>query len=377
MFNKKLFEIEDQISNIPDKSLSHGLAEGYGGVVLFYFHLYKYTRQAKYHQKAIKLLEEILDQISETGKLSFCDGVVGVAWLVQFCVNEGFLEDENDSLLRDIDDDIIDWTFSTLESHNLDLFYGSTGSILYLIKRIPHNKGIIKILDEYIAKLAAITQRRGNGLYFPSWDFDNWTSQSNTFNLGIPHGNSSVLYVLNKLNHILVNPMVQTLLKGSLNLLEHEFANKMSNGYFFSQSLNLANHIKEGQSRLAWCNGDLGISLVLLKIATANYDQSLYNWAKLIRDNTLFISKGRHFVRDSSLCHGAAGCAYMYLKLYKATNNLEFHTEAMKWYTSAITDYTIQEGDYGLMEGWSGMGLSILGLLDNRLHSWDQFLLLD
>jgi lantibiotic biosynthesis protein len=147
--------------------------------------------------------------------------------------------------------------------------------------------------------------------------------------------------------------------------------------------------------RLAWCYGDLGLSTALLGAALAVGNAG---WAR----HALSIARraaGRSFadsgVRDAGLCHGAAGNAHMFNRLYQATGDRVFLDAARVWLRRTLQFYRPDHGfgGYrawtkppespegawvhvpGLLMGTAGIGLALISALTPVEPLWDQVLL--
>ena len=258
--------------------------------------------------------------------------------------------------------------------------HGSIGSALYLLKRveIPNVKkmeeDIINILNAY--KIAV------NDSYY-------WESKiGDKINISLSHGISSICIFLSKAYQLKINHSVaQDLLQKSISFIllqEVQTPNRIS--MFPSFSLYEDHyHI----SRLGWCYGDLGIALALWHYAGAMKD----NIVKQKAIDILLFSASRmdlqsNAVIDGSICHGTAGIALVFRKMYYYTKRYEFGKAAFYWLAKTLEMAKYEDGIVGyksnaktnsidFLNGIAGIGMVLLSFLTNDDSSWDECLLLN
>jgi lantibiotic modifying enzyme len=119
--------------------------------------------------------------------------------------------------------------------------------------------------------------------------------------------------------------------------------------------------------------------------------------AKQLGNHTIGVPLNKTIVSDGGLCHGAAGCAHMYNRLYQETGEAAFKDAALKWYTILFDTYyrpgkgassflayshnsETNQKEYkknsGFLNGTAGIGLSILAGLSDTEPKWDYCMLL-
>ncbi len=148
-----------------------------------------------------------------------------------------------------------------------------------------------------------------------------------------------------------------------------------------------------GSTRLAWCYGDLGVSAALLSAAQATGEAG---W----RDEALTLARlcaTRPFdeaqVIDTGLCHGAAGAAQIFNRLWHATGEEVFADATRTWIDHTLrmrtdqplagfpsanrTDVTTWEADDSLLTGATGVALVLHAAISEVEPSWDRLLLVD
>jgi hypothetical protein len=131
------------------------------------------------------------------------------------------------------------------------------------------------------------------------------------------------------------------------------------------------------RARLAWCYGDLGVAVALLAAATARGHTP---W----RDEALELARAcarrpDTGARELGICHGAAGVAHLFNRLYQATGEPELGDAARAWLSRALAmrasvDTTT---DATLLTGSTGVALVLLAAATELEPSWDRMLLVD
>jgi class I lanthipeptide synthase len=178
-------------------------------------------------------------------------------------------------------------------------------------------------------------------------------------------------------------------------LQERSYSNESRFTYSF-----LSDPMEDGRgSRLAWCYGDLGIAVALLRSArwlrNCAWENAAYDIARAAAQRSTESSQ----VKDAALCHGAFGNAHIFRRLYAATHDYVFLRATLQWTRTGLAMRQAGEGlagykmwqparldaegrdswqpAAGMLEGICGIGLCLLALLSPIEPAWDQSLLLD
>jgi hypothetical protein len=147
-------------------------------------------------------------------------------------------------------------------------------------------------------------------------------------------------------------------------------------------------------SRLAWCYGDLGVAVVLLAAARCAGRPEWESEALRIARQAARWSPERNGVVDACLCHGAAGAAHLFNRLWQASGDPELAATARYWVEQALqlrrSDrgiagfaalFDVKDGqeqwldDPGLLLGPAGIGLALLASATPTEPAWDRSLL--
>jgi len=98
----------------------------------------------------------------------------------------------------------------------------------------------------------------------------------------------------------------------------------------------------------------------------------------------------KEFVMDAGICHGAAGIAHIFNRVYQKTGNETFKEAALFWiddclkkscFNDGLAGYKVWRKDgwitqTGLLEGIAGIGLVLLSAISDIEPDWDECLLL-
>jgi len=85
-----------------------GLYHGKMGIVIFFFHYSRYTNNSIYEEFAGKLLDEIFEEIHDEIPINFESGLCGIAWAIEYLIENKFVEGNPDEILFDIDQKIME-----------------------------------------------------------------------------------------------------------------------------------------------------------------------------------------------------------------------------------------------------------------------------
>lgn len=375
-----------------------GVLGGTTGVSLFHFYYAKFLNENSHTDKGVEMIFETFDRIQKGYNYpTFCDGISGALWGLELLKEEQFIELDEDIITPETDEYLLIMMKKDIESNYYDFLHGAIGYGFYFLKRYENSISRIskKRYKEYLDVLVVFFKdtaiKNENGIW---WKSRNSLDQ-NKFegcNLSLSHGISSIINFLSRLAaHPVFYDDVSNLLKLAVNYL---ICNKNENTELVSS---FSNFIFEGEfidpfSRLAWCYGDLGIGLTLLRVGEVLNDEELYQEAILILKQT---TKRRSFVettvKDAGICHGAFGIMHIYNHVYKKTKNSVFKKACHFWARTGLDMAIYVDGHAGykeyyrrdhwksetsLLGGVAGIGLAIISYLADFDTKWDEALLI-
>jgi hypothetical protein len=249
-----------------------------------------------------------------------------------------------------------------------------------------------------LEQLESTAREHGGGLAWhtspdllPAWQRE--IATEGYWNLGLAHGNPGVIALLARyVAHGVEADRARALLDRSMTFLLGAEPERERGRY---PSWHPARG-ESGSTRLAWCYGDLGVSIAMLSAAQATGDA---RW----RDEALALARlcttrtyDEAQVFDAGLCHGTIGAAHMFNRLWQATGDTVFADAARTWIDHTLrirNDQPIAgfptaareppaykvtwEDDESLLSGATGVALAMHAAVSEVEPSWDRLLLAD
>ena len=272
-----------------------------------------------------------------------------------------------------------------MERGNYDFLHGAIGIGLYLLQ--SKDKNYIKNLYEFVELMDKSSHRLKNGL---AWESIVDYKTKIGYNLSPSHGLASIILFLSKLyKENIYKEKALFLIQGALEFLFANLLNYKKIGVYFPSWVCEGDH--PYVSRLGWCYGDLGIGIFLWLTSKNLEDQELEKKSlEILKLTTQRTDIKKESIVDPGLCHGTAGIAHVYSRLYNYTNDIDFKNSAIHWYHETLKMDTFSDGLAGykihteegfvnsvsLLEGITGIGLSLISALDYQEPSWDGCLML-
>jgi len=387
-YKKKVVEINDLINkNFLNSTI--GLIGGTAGIVIFKLYASSFLSNKKIEEEAFKLLAEIFKKLNNDFRNpTFAGGFSGILWLLNFMERNNFTSKEIAQSLNGINEYLFAFMRKFIIEENFDFLYGALGIANSFINIKNIDKGF---LESFISMLYEKAEIEDNQLGWKTLlDYRNRTYG---YNFGLAHGIPSFIGVLINFirNDILVDKCTEILLK-AINFLTSyaEFERNTSSVF-----PNWIDH-KDPQynSRLAWCYGDLGIGMTLWRAGNILKKEQIIDFAQnLLARTSSRRDLKENFVVDAGLCHGTAGIAHIFNRMYQNTKTEEFKEAAIYWFNETLNMAKFGDGlagfktfkspefggwqnNYGLLEGISGIGLALISSISNIEPRWDECLLL-
>ena len=207
--------------------------------------------------------------------------------------------------------------------------------------------------------------------------------------MGIAHGLPGLLLILCEIHDkgIMQNAIKKVLYDGAKFILNFKRNQKLikdkKEHSLYPSFINLK--LKPNYSnRLAWCYGDIGILFLLHRLhLTLNDDLFLKEAEELAELVCQRKSKKGNLIEESQFCHGTAGLAQMFLRLYQLTNIKKYKKLYDFWIkeTLKLLDKEFETGTYDgregeVLEGYVGVGLVLLSYYSKESLFWDRMFLL-
>jgi lantibiotic biosynthesis protein len=339
---------------------------------------------------ALTLLEEAVDVLT-TGPLtcSLYSGFTGIAWAVelvdQLLGNEG--EDRN----GDIDEALTRLLQRYPEDAPYDLINGLTGLGVYALARWPRPAAAQCLLG-VVGQLARRARHDSDGVSW--WTLPSWRGPRRErdlpggVDLGVAHGIAGVIPFLARVHRLgLAQETIRPLLDGAVRwLLAHmvDTASGPTVPYF------VADGAEPRPARSAWCYGDPGVATALL-LAARDADEPA--WAAAATGLAVRAASrppDQTGVVDAGLCHGSAGLAHLFNRMYQMTAEPALADAALFWvertlqlcsaaapgqHTTLTDDARPAWKGPGLLEGAAGVALAMEAACTTVEPVWEQMLL--
>lgn len=367
-----------------------GLLNGRAGISLFFFYLGKFVEDEKYIEKGYSLIHTVFDDINKGySNHSFSSGLAGIAWAVRLLVNNDFLDKQALEGFDQLDKFLGKSMMHEISIGNFDYLHGALGIACYLMTKNNKNHEMIADMIDVLSDLSISFKDRGAA--WPSKTNGNEPKQG--FNLGLAHGQPGIIYFLSKAFQTGIRKeKVNRMLRENVRFLLSHRMSPDGPGSCFSNWIMPGG--KHGNSRLAWCYGDLGIAAALWNAGNLLNEQS---WMDEAEDIFLKTLKRKllapNGVADASFCHGTAGIAHIYNRMYQFTGKKHYKHAAGFWlketlkmatHNNGIAGYRYwhpsSEDNYkdepGLLEGAAGIGFVIMAAISDLVPAWDEALML-
>ncbi|MDD2385838.1 MAG: hypothetical protein PHP52_03550 [Bacteroidales bacterium] len=329
-------------------------------------------------------------------------GVSGVVWATNYLLKKKCILNPKYSISEDFAKTILECAIKMQEDNIYDLFSGSIGNVMTFTSVVnDFNDDNTKHILDYLTILekSADYDNSSDGLKWISYHL---TRKEKIYNLGLSHGNASVIAILCKFIETINNEVIQKktksmLLKSINYMLSNEIDYSKYNCHFPNYSVEYYKG-KIARSRLAWCYGDLGIAYTLLRASKCLNDNKLYDKSiRILIDASNRTDYTYNSIYNPWFCHGTAGNAHIFRKTYELTRESIFRNSANFWINETIkmieNDYedyvfikvpslkkdfflNIEKDSNSILEGYPGIGLVLLGFLYNDDCEWDECFLL-
>lgn len=249
--------------------------------------------------------------------------------------------------------------------------------------RFKHNKEIPKYIEELLTELEKSGSLCENNAI-------KWSSVLNLetgekgYNISLSHGMSSIIAFLIRLHQLNFKvERVEKLLTRTINYILQQINYKEGKASYFP-SYSKENNLGNPDSRLGWCYGDLGIAYMLFRVAILLSNKELEKTAiNILYHNCSRLDLKSNGIQDASLCHGTAGVALIFWKIYLNTSINKFNETGNYWINQTIQMAKYSDGLAGfkawqtkkfggfvsssdLLNGISGIGLILLTRLTKK-----------
>ena len=371
------------------------LATGDAGIALFLAHLAHSRADDRLAEAARCRCERM---IADAPRAPFhpglFSGLLGVVWTLEQIAGRLIdLDFEIEDAAAAIDRALLRILRRARQPWHYDLSGGLAGVGVYALERLPR-PAACHCLARLVVHLrrASEIQSPGRAWRTPPELLPDGDRGAGCFNLGVAHGISGVLALLAAIagGEADAGGTRQLLTDGVEWLLAQELPPDAESRF---PALAGDGAAAAPGSPLAWCHGDLGLAAALLAIARRLDHQGWRRAAVRIA----LAAAGREpdpAHRDElGLCHGAAGLAHVFNRLYQATGEPRLAGAAGCWFartldalderrTAGAPAWRAEQQKHpklrwqrGFLNGDAGIGLALLAAVSPREPRWDRALL--
>lgn len=330
---------------------------------------------------ALAHLEEAVEVLTtEPLTSSLYSGFTGIAWAAEMV--DRLLGTEGEDRNGDIDDALTRLLQRYPEHAPYDVIHGLTGLGVYALTRWPRPSAVL-CLYGVVEQLARRARHDQDGIYW--WTAPLWRGRRQEryepggVDLGVAHGVAGVIPFLARVHRLgLAQQSVRQLLDGAVRWLLAHMVDTPSGPtvpYF------VAGDVEPGPARSAWCYGDPGVAAALLLAAR---DVGEPDWAATATGLAMRAAArppDQTGVTDACLCHGSAGLAHLFSRMYQLTAEPVLADAARFWVEwtldlcSAPAPAAPAWKGPGLLEGAAGVALALEAACTTVEPVWDQMLL--
>jgi lantibiotic modifying enzyme len=382
------------ITSLPagqDPSLGRGRA----GLALLYAWLARTRRTPQADVLAWQCLDRAIEAVStQAMNASLYGGFTGVAWAAELV--DRLLDPDAEDRNEAVDDALL--RLLSRADHwpaPYDLVEGLTGFGVYALQRYPRPVAI-ECLRRVVELLHERAQHDEHGLYWwtpPAEIHEDWRKQypSGRADLGVAHGAAGAIALLGGICGAgIEQATARPLLEGALRWL---FAHSVATEAGLTFPLWVAPGFQPYPARCAWCYGDPGIAAALLTAARGVGDAGWEQAAVALACRAAERPASETGVVNAGFCHGAAGLAHIYNRMYQATREPKLGRAAVYWLERTLDFYRLarDNGDVWvqgswdqkpwtwtgieLVEGAAGVALVLLAATTSIEPLWDRMFL--
>ncbi len=371
------------------------LISGSAGLAVFH----AYWSRARCRQDRLGTAERFLREAEQgvasvTMSSSLFSGFAGVAWAMAHLQGRFFAPDGGDST-EAVDEALIGFVRRPGWRNDYDLISGLVGIGVYALERLP-SRAAVSCLEGVVDRLEETAVRRPGGLTWHTRPELLPTPQRKQCpdgydNLGLAHGVPGVIAILAASSAAGIRKSIaRRLLDGAVAWLLRQ---KLEG----SPGARFPAWVAEGQKNLgcrsAWCYGDPGVSGALFVAARCVGDRDWEREALAVARGAARRPPEQAGVVDAGLCHGAAGLAHVFNRMFQATGDATLRRAARYWFARTLAmrrpgrgvgGFLAQEEDKKGKKSWvgapglfgaGGIALALLSAATSIEPDWDRMLL--
>jgi lantibiotic biosynthesis protein len=374
------------------------LGRGQAGLALLYAWLARTGRMPQADVLAWQCLDEAIEAASKQAmNVSLYGGFTGIAWAAE--VVDRLLGEDAEDRNEAVDDALLGLVSRVDRwSAPYDLVVGLTGLGVYALQRYPR-PAATECLRRVVERLQECARHDEHGLYW-------WTPPaeiaeeslkeypSGRVDLGVAHGMAGAIALLGSVcgagaERATARPLLEAAVSW---LLAHSLPTEAGPTF----PVWVAPGLEPWPARCAWCYGDPGIAAALLMAARGVDDAHWEQAAVALACRAAQRPASETGVVNANFCHGAAGLAHLYNRMYQATGEPTLGRAAVYWLERTLAFYRLArhtggswvEGNWDpaqrerwtwtgveLVDGAAGVALVLLAAATSVEPTWDRMFL--
>ena len=321
---------------------------------------------------------------------SLASGLVGECFALNLLQKNKYIETELDPEIHKY---LIKELITLIKNNTeWDFMHGFLGYSLYFIER-----GLLDNTDKDVIHVIVLKLKEKaeayNGMYryrrlFYIPGNSNIPPINDNYDISLSHGMVGIVLILIKIYQEKIDcNITKELIYNSINYI---LSTRMERG---NRSL-FPSSVRAGRpqsSRLAWCYGDLNVAWCLWSASKIFKENDWANMAlDIFNECAHRRSAEETSVVDAGICHGSAGLAYFFKRVYEETGDHVFKETANFWVKDLMNKDVFEDcrsgykynhlgkwyESYTFLEGIPGIGLVLLSFLGGDEY-WKKFILLD
>ncbi|MDT8392875.1 MAG: lanthionine synthetase C family protein [Bacteroidales bacterium] len=371
-----------------------GLMGGVAGVACFCAYYADWMSDLRFKGLVGEMVERMLNP--PAGHLpgySFSNGYAGIAWSIHHLIENKLLDLDASQIYMQLDQLLADRMLEEIKRGHYDYLHGALGIAVYFLHQAENNE-YRNYLSSLVEELENISIEEADGSI--KWNsLLDAESKKEGFNLSMSHGIASIMIIVSMIHQKgIAIVSCERLIKGAYSYLRKQ-ALKATEYISVYPSWAIESMDDPGNSRMAWCYGDMGIGFACMRAGKTLKDEEMYGHGEaILRRSGERRDPEENRVLDAGLCHGAAGLALMFNSLFQIKHDDLFGDAAAYWmdvclnmayHSDGIAGYKAwyhpRYGGWvkvpGLLEGAAGIGLTMMSFVSTREPAWRKALLVD
>ena len=316
---------------LPDVG-SYSLSAGHSGLALFFGHLSLARSEERLAELATAHLSQAIESVASdpSPSLGLFSGLSGLAWTWHHLSQVLHGESEPDAT-AELDEVLLEAVRAAPWQWDWDLISGLAGIGLYALSH-PEPGFAQEAVEHIVARLAELTVECPTGI---AWRTEPGLMTATNakaypagrFDQGVAHGVPGVIGFLGAAyERGIARQPTRALLEGALAWMYANMRPEDGGSRFAYFPPVMAN------TRSAWCYGDPGVSATLLRVGVLIGDKPLRELAASIACRAARLPIEQAGVVDTTLCHGSAGLAHIFNRIFQATGEEDLAIAAKAWF---------------------------------------------